>query len=102
MASVYSTLLATVHAGAGGSFSVDATHRCVVRQVTVFNANAALSRNASLVHMASDCTIYQRAISANSWYSDEMRFVMNPGDELLLLTDPEVDMTVSGYLLTLP
>jgi hypothetical protein len=102
MATVYSTLFVTVHAGAGGSFSVDATHRCVIREITVFNANGVLSRNAELVHDASDCTIYQRAIGAKEWYSDQMRFVGNPGDSFTLLTDPDVDMTISGYLLTLP
>lgn len=102
MSSVYSTLLVTAHAGAEPSWTVPSGFRAVLRYVTAFNANAISTGSAQIIHTPSSCTVYQRSLDVQEWQGDEMRLVLNEGDELELRTGSDVDMTLSGYLLELP
>lgn len=102
MARVYSVRLAAQHAGAAGSIVVPTGFRAVIRNVSSFNADAIDTNDAQLVHVPSSCTIYQRTLGLQQWADDDLRLVIEEGETVSVLPGFEVDMYVSGYLLTLP
>ena len=102
MAQVYSELLATAHAGATVDLVAPADSKYVLRWATAFNANAIADQSAQLVHLASSCTIWQVTMGPQADALQEMRFVMNPGDTVRLIGGADVDITLSGYRLSLP
>lgn len=74
----------------------------------MFNSSLADSGTGHLVHYESNCTILQwviappAAIEGAEIVIVDLRFVFDESESIQCLNDASVDMTVSGYLLTLP
>jgi hypothetical protein len=102
VAKVYSVRLAAQHSGTHGSFTVPVGYRCVIRDVCCFNADPLSTNDAQLVHVESDCTVFQRTLGPQEWTNDEMRLVVEEGETVNVLPGFDVDMYVSGYYLSLP
>lgn len=108
MANVYSTQFIASHAGAAATFVCPAGYRAVLRCVTVFNSNVANSGTGHLIHSPSDCTVFQwvvappAAIEGAECVIQLLHFVFNEGESIYTADDGSVDLTASGFLLTLP
>lgn len=108
MSNVYSTRFIVFHAGAGGSYICPAGVVGVVTWVTAFNASAVTTETFNLVHQPSDATLAWGTLSQEIGAPDifsrtmELRFVFYTGEQLHAFGDGDIDMSVSGYLLTLP
>lgn len=108
MANVYSTQFIASHAGTSSSFVCPGGFRAVLRCVTVFNASLLDSGTGHLVHQPSDCTIFQwvvappAAIAGAECVIQLLHFVFNEGESISTADDSSVDLTASGFLLTLP
>lgn len=108
MANVYSHSMIKSHAGAAAVFECPEGYRAVVRCVTIFNSDLVNSGTGHLIHSPSLCTILQwvvappAAIVGAESVNQLLHFVFDWPDYIYIDNDPTVDMTVSGYLLTLP
>lgn len=88
------------HAGSGGSYFVAGDELVVVRWISAFNSNIVGSVGWTLVITEESLTIAQGDVAPQVASQLELRIVV-PG--LLTITassDPAIDLTVSGYLLT--
>lgn len=74
----------------------------VVREVSAFNANAVSNEIAHLFSSVTSITIYQKDLSPQVSDIESRRTVLLPGDTIVASNGGDVDMVVSGYLLTLP
>lgn len=81
---------------------VPAGFRAVIRDVEVFNADPLSTNDAQIVHVDSNCTVYQRTIGLQQWLHDELRIAADAGETFSFLPGFDVDMYVTGYLLSLP
>ena len=101
-APVYSYRFCQGHAGASSSYTVPVGFRAVVRDITAFNASAVAPENAQVVIVGLAITIWQALVAPSSFSGISFRVVIDEGETIS--TDPgtDVDMTVSGYLLSLP
>ena len=108
MADVYSTNFFNSHAGGPSSFQCPAGYRAVLRQVTVFNADTLNPRTGHLIHSPSNCTIFQWVVAPPATdYGAQvvlqlLHYVFNEGESISTANDGSIDMTCSGFLLTLP
>lgn len=100
---VYSTQLLQLHGASAGSFEVPAGYACVVRDADCFYPGGA-GQSAQLEGPAGGIFAYfpfSAAINGVlvSWRG---RQVFNPGDTIVFAATSDMDIMVSGYLLTLP
>jgi hypothetical protein len=108
MSDVYSVRFIASHAGAPATFTCPAGFRCVIKCVTLFNANSVLDETGHLIHSPSDCTILQRELGPTATgpiqqtQVDLFTFVFTEGESILTENDGDIDMTVSGFQLSLP
>ena len=102
MANVYSTLLSSSHAGAGGLIVAFPGTRVVIRDIEVFNSSSVLDSSAQMTLNSSGATIYKRSLGVQVWFHDDLHIVIGEGDTVTIDAGPTVDVTVSGYVLTLP
>lgn len=108
MSNVYSHRFIASHAGASASYTCPAGYVAVLRGVTLFGAGI-VYQTGHLIHADSDCTIVQwvlapteaTAVGAQVVIID-MRFVFYAGETIFTADDSTVDLTASGFLLTLP
>lgn len=105
---VYSARFLALHAGANDHFTCPPGFLAVVKCVTAFNANALLPFKAQLLHQPSNATIVQWSNipgsgtpggDSQTWLGT---FTFRAGESIVSLNDLSIDMTVSGYLLSLP
>lgn len=105
---VYSHSFLKSHGGLTLLYTCPSGYRAVVRNVTIFNSSLASAGTGHLIHWPSDCTILQRSLAPPAIdgtmqsSNDLLHFVFDAGEWITCANDPWVDMTVSGYLLTLP
>ena len=108
MARVYSTNFAHMHGGVTQTYTVPDGFIAVIRCITSFNASIGIPEQAQVVLGHSSVTIYQKTLSpylpTSLTYYDctEMRVVVEATDVITVYGDGDIDMTVSGYLLTTP
>lgn len=102
MARVYSTRFIAGHAGAGGTYTVLPGFLAVVRCVTAFNASAIINEIAEVALGSSATTFYQKDLAQQVCDITELRVVVPAGDSIVAASGADVDVTVSGYLLSLP
>lgn len=102
MGRVYSTRLIQVHAGGTADYVVPSGFRAVVRFITCFNADIAITRGAQIVLLGSDVTVYQSTVGPQAVKYDDYHLVVEQLDTIQAIVDPETDFTVSGYVLALP
>lgn len=108
MAAVYSTAFIKSHGGAGGSYTVPDGFIAIVRCVTGFNASVGLPEDAQVFLGHSSVTIWQYTLtpydpsSPGFYATDELRVVVEATDTINVSSGLDVDMTVSGYLLSTP
>lgn len=108
MARVYSTSFIRSHGGAGGDYAVPDGYVAVIRWVTGFNASDIEPEVGQVVLGHSSCTVWYVEFnptglgSAYFYQSDELRVVVEAEDHILVMNGPDVDVTVSGYLLSTP
>ena len=108
MAYVYSHSFIKSHAGLEVLYTCPAGFRAVVRNVTIFNSSLASSGTGHLIHWPSSCTILQwvvappAALEGAESVNQLLHFVFDAGEWITCANDSSVDMTVSGYLLSLP
>lgn len=109
MASVYSTAFLKSHGGAGGLYTVPSGFVAVIRSITAVNTNAIGIPEGFSVYLGhSSCTIVEATLSpilpTSSGQSMivEMRCVVEATDTINITNDADVDVTVSGYLLSTP
>lgn len=102
MASVYSHRFLVSHGDEPVTVAVPTGYLFVVRWTTAFNPDPVLGATAQIVHHPTEVTIYQQDLAAQVWEGHEHRFVCYPGESLTAQSDNGADITVSGYLLTLP
>jgi len=108
VAQVHTTRFIVFHAGAGGYYTCPAGYRAVVTWVTAFNASAISTETYNLVHVDSDATIAWGALSQNAGAPGtfsaaiDLRFAFDPGEQLHAFGDGDIDMSVTGFLLSLP
>jgi hypothetical protein len=74
----------------------------VIRQITAFNASAVFPGNAQLVDGASGGTLWQESLNASDSAVVEVRIVVDTGETFTVSPGADVDMSIHGYLLTLP
>lgn len=98
---LYSSQLVVSHAGGIGEYTAPAGFTAVIRYITVFNSYVLGNASAAIVHQLSDATIYQRTIGPQEWFADLAHFVLNELETLDLNVDATVDLSLSGYLLSL-
>lgn len=105
---VYSARFFASHAGAPVTYVCPAGYRAVMRWVSIFNANLANSGTGHIIHDQSSCTIIQWVVAPPAAVEGaevvilDTHFVFDEGESISTANDSSVDMTVSGYLLTLP
>lgn len=103
MAAVYSTKLFEGRDVSSWSYTVPAGFRLVVRDIDVFFGGGVEGGAANFVGTLGQTFAYfpftGLESSGQHWQG---RAVFDPGDEIGLVSGVGVDVTVSGYLLTLP
>lgn len=108
MSSVYSTSFLRSHGGAGGLYTVPDGFIAVVRNVTAFNSDGVIPQSFNVYLGHSSCTFVAATLSpllpsSPGYYSTwELRVVVETTDTINVSNDPGVDVTVNGYLLSLP
>lgn len=102
MGSVYSTQFLTSKSGASATYLVPSGYRAVIREITAFNGNLAIPETAQIFFQGSGIMIWNALLDGQSYVAEQLRTVLNPGDRFLHGNGPDVDMVVSGYLLSLP
>lgn len=106
MASVYSTSFIRSHGGAGGSYTVPDGYLAVIRCVTGFSAADFSPEIGQVVLGHSSCTVWYNEFNPVSsgpyafYRTDDLRVVVEAGDTINVTNGTDVDVTVSGYLLT--
>ena len=108
MAQVYTYRFMVCHAGSSGDFPCPEGFRAVIRCCTAFNASDLLPEVAAVVHQPSNATVWQKLLlstpdAPNGGYAvDDVRFAFDYGEYIEANIDSDIDLTVTGYLLTLP
>jgi fermentation-respiration switch protein FrsA (DUF1100 family) len=102
MRNVYSKRLLSSHGGAGDSQSPPAGTVWLVRGLTAFNASAILPETAQLILSSSSITLWQVTMAPETVETPALRVVVNAGETLQIVSGADIDMTVSGYQLSLP
>lgn len=102
MAAVYSTQFIFSHGSHGELYTVGDEFRAVLRWVTGFNSDGVLDHIIHLTETVTGATIVQANLNPQQSESLEFRVVLYAGQQIRNDSDGEVDITVSGYLLTLP
>ena len=108
MRTVYSALLLAVHAGAAGTITVEPGTVVIISDIAAFNPNAVIPETAALVHHPSSATIFQASNlfsgdpSSGGYVHERCHKVLGPGDSCTTNNGSDVDMFVSGYILSLP
>jgi len=80
----------------------------VLRSITAFNSDTTAGRTAHVIHRESNCTIFQWVVAppiagvGAEVVLQELRFVFEEGEHLDASNDLSIDLTLSGYLLSLP
>lgn len=81
----------------------------MIRCVTAVNTNFVTLPEGFSVYLGhSSCTIIETTLSnvlpsaPGQYVSQEMRVVVEAGDTINVINDADVDVTVSGYLLSTP
>lgn len=102
-AAVYSTRLIEAHATSAETYTVPAGYRLVVRDADCFYPGG-LGQSAQLEGPAGQIFAYFPFAAAvngvlSSWRG---RQVFEPGETITFASTAAMDITVSGYLLTLP
>lgn len=105
---VYSTSFLRSHGGAGGIYTVPAGYLAVIRCITAVNTGPDLPEHGQVFLGHSSCTIWSAVLSpflpsspGNS-ATINLRVVVESTDTIQVNNGPDVDVTVSGYLLSLP
>ena len=99
---VYSTQLINSHADGGYSLEVPAGYRAVIRSIAAFNANGLLGEPLQLSLTSTGATFFKATIAAESSINVDMHVVVNSTDTIVVSAGVDIDVVVSGYLLTLP
>jgi hypothetical protein len=73
-----------------------------VRGLTAFNASSILPESASVVIVNLSITIWQDELAPGGIATPDLRVVLSPGDTLACSSGADIDLTVSGFALTLP
>lgn len=102
MAQVYSERFIAEHAGSEELYTVPAGYRAVIRCITSFNGSALINEISAVILVVADVTLYQVNLGPNEWETHDLRIVVNPGEAFTNAGGDDIDITVSGYLLTLP
>lgn len=102
MANVYSHQLLNIHDGGDTTYQVPAGFVALLEFFTWFNADSLDTKGGSLVWTEADITIAQHTIGQSQVLYDRVHIVIPEGHHVHLSADAEVDVTVSGYLLSLP
>jgi hypothetical protein len=102
MAQVYSQRVLWVHGGGSKYYNVPTGYRLVTRWISSFNAQALTSATFNVSITGLDVTICQLQLGPQASAQTDIRQVLEEGDELLVSADMGVDVTITGYLLTLP
>lgn len=110
MSSVYSTAFLKSHGGANALYTVPDGFIAVIRCITAVNTNpVGLPENAQVYLGHSSCTIFEQTISPVFGGAGiqssivDMRVVVEATDTMVIDNNgADIDMTVSGYLLTTP
>jgi hypothetical protein len=108
VSTVYSTRFISGLRGTAGSYTVPAGYRAVVRSVTAINLYSSTSEPAQLRSSVGGLIIVgaylSTFVSSPPWNAItwDLHYVANAGEGIYTQNGPDVDMTVSGYLLTLP
>jgi hypothetical protein len=105
VATVYSTSFIQAQGVLGSvSFVVPAQFRAIVRDIDVYSGASAFSRTVNAVGGAGQ-TFWQHQYQPTDQDSQQFRgrVVLNQGETLTITVSGDVcDITVSGYLLTIP
>lgn len=109
MAGIYSTAFLKSHGGAGGSYTVPDGFVAVIRSITAVNTMFLTIPEPFSVYLGdSSCTIVEWTLSnllptspgqSVNWQG---RVVVEAHDTINVTNGPDVDVTVSGYLLSAP
>lgn len=106
MAAIYSTSFIKSHGGAGGEYTVPEGFVAVVRCITAINTQVLAPEGYSVFLGHSSCTIandtLDPAFSGSPGWGvvHDLRVVVEATDTIHVNNDPDVDVTVSGYLLS--
>lgn len=105
MAALYSYSFIRAHGGAGGSYEVPAGYRAVIRCITAFCGSTLTPEAAQVTLGHSSCTIallnFYAGLDSEGNNSQVWngRCVVEALDTIIVSSGPDVDVTVSGYLL---
>lgn len=99
---VYSTLFFSAHAAGGYSYPVPAGYRAVIRCICSFNGSAIINEISEMTIGSTGATFYQRDLGQQVCDITELHVVVDEGDTIVWGGGIDVDITVSGYLLSLP
>lgn len=109
MSKVYSTSFIRSHGGGPDSYTVPVDQVAVIRCITVTNNNALdLPEQAQVYLGHSSCSLLNTEISpllpssGTTYLIVDARVVVEATDVIWANGGPDVDITVSGYLLSLP
>jgi hypothetical protein len=102
VANVYSTRFLVQHAGAEAVYQVPEGYRAVIRCITSFNGSAVINEVSALIHLTSGATLYQKDLGQQVWDAEDVHIVLNELEEITNAGGDDIDISVSGYLLTLP
>jgi hypothetical protein len=108
MSRVYSKRLLESHAGTLTEYTCPEGMVAIVRAITAFNASPLTPEQASLIHLDTETTIWQGVIGVYDPLSPgastvvDLRYVLNAGETIINHGAGDIDLTVSGYELTLP
>lgn len=109
MARVFSTAFIKAHGGATPSYTVPDGYIAVIRSITITNTNPLGIPESGSVYLGhSSCTIYQCTMSttldplADQSKTIEVRVVVEATDTINVTAGSDIDITVSGYLLSTP
>jgi hypothetical protein len=101
-APVFTVQVFCTHGSAGEVYTVPDGFRLVTRFYTGFNSDAINPKLIHLVEGITGATILQQDIGMQSTNLGEWRVCLNAGQRIINDSDAQVDVTVVGYLLTLP
>ena len=73
-----------------------------MRGLTAFNASALIPETAQLLISTLSITLWQVELGPGTIETPDLRVAIRAGELLEIASGSDVDMTVSGYVLTLP
>lgn len=103
MANVYSTQFWDAHAVTGLAYEVPTGFVAVLRYLTLFYSGG-LGAQVQLVLAPATTILFQgfNPAATGQWNDHDIHVVVNPGQLFSLAADDGVDVSLSGYLLSLP